>query len=191
MFHLQMKERADVVTAKFAKRIPRKPGRSRAYRIVLPVRNRIHCGIGRFDFCFLARIFFTRKVLLHGMLRAHRRKPVAHQQDNSGVRAASSGALFAWSVLGAANTAGALGPPHEAGVPRAGQRAAGGVRMPKGQLAACCKARFHQSSAPTPPTAQDACAEDCQVVPTGGSLPVRARHTAMGRAGKGHGTAWG
>ena len=38
--------------------------------MVLPVRMRNHCGICRFCFPFFARIFFTRKVLLHGMLRA-------------------------------------------------------------------------------------------------------------------------
>lgn len=33
------------------------------YRIVLPVRRRIHCGIGRFCFCALASFCFVRKDL--------------------------------------------------------------------------------------------------------------------------------
>lgn len=35
-------------------------------RMVLSVRRRIHCGIGLFWRCFLARIFFTLNVLLDG-----------------------------------------------------------------------------------------------------------------------------
>lgn len=42
-------------------------------RMVLSVRRRIHCGIGRFWRCFFARIFFTLKVLLDGCRRAKRR----------------------------------------------------------------------------------------------------------------------
>lgn len=36
------------------------------YLIVLSVRRRIHCGIGRFCFCFLARMRLVRKVLCDG-----------------------------------------------------------------------------------------------------------------------------
>lgn len=36
---------------------------SRTYLIVLPVRRRIHCGIGRFCFCALASFCFVRKDL--------------------------------------------------------------------------------------------------------------------------------
>ena len=36
------------------------------HRMVLPVRMRIHCGIGRFCFSFLASVFLTAKDLLHG-----------------------------------------------------------------------------------------------------------------------------
>ena len=35
----------------------------RAYRIVLPVRSRIHWGMGRFCFCFFARMDLVRKDL--------------------------------------------------------------------------------------------------------------------------------
>lgn len=38
------------------------------YLMVLPVRRRIHCGIGRFCFCFLARICLVRKVLWEGCM---------------------------------------------------------------------------------------------------------------------------
>ena len=34
-----------------------------SYLMVLPVRRRIHCGIGRFCFCALASFFFVRKDL--------------------------------------------------------------------------------------------------------------------------------
>ncbi len=37
--------------------------------MVLFVFMRNHCGMFLFCFCFFARIFFTRKVLLHGMLQ--------------------------------------------------------------------------------------------------------------------------
>jgi len=33
------------------------------YRMVLPVRMRIHCGMGRFCFSFLANLDLMRKVL--------------------------------------------------------------------------------------------------------------------------------
>ena len=38
-------------------------------RMVLSVRRRIHCGMGRFWRCFFARIFFTLNVLLDGWRR--------------------------------------------------------------------------------------------------------------------------
>src|SRR5688572_16571702 len=38
----------------------------RTYRMVLSVRRRIHCGIGRFWRCFFARIFFTLNDLWDG-----------------------------------------------------------------------------------------------------------------------------
>ena len=41
----------------------------RAYRMRLPVRMRIHWGIGLFCFSFLARVFFVRIVLLAGCAR--------------------------------------------------------------------------------------------------------------------------
>lgn len=41
----------------------------KTYLMVLPVRRRIHCGIGRFCFCFLARICLVRKVLWEGCKR--------------------------------------------------------------------------------------------------------------------------
>lgn len=34
-----------------------------AHLMVLPVRRRIHCGMGRFCFCALASLTFVRKVL--------------------------------------------------------------------------------------------------------------------------------
>merc|ERR1719327_568310 len=40
------------------------------YRILFPVRMRIHCGIGRFCFSFFASVFFVRIVLLAGMAAA-------------------------------------------------------------------------------------------------------------------------
>jgi hypothetical protein len=39
------------------------------HRMRLPVRMRIHCGIGRFCFSFLASVFFVLKVLLAGCVR--------------------------------------------------------------------------------------------------------------------------
>jgi len=44
------------------------------YRIVLSVRMRIHWGIGRFCFCFLAKIFFILKVLWEPFVRGEEKK---------------------------------------------------------------------------------------------------------------------
>ena len=52
----------------------REGGRGGAYRMVLPVRMRIHCGIGRFCFSFLARVFLVRIVLLAGCAEVHTRR---------------------------------------------------------------------------------------------------------------------
>ena len=37
-----------------------------AHRMVLPVRMRIHCGMGRFCFSFFASVFFVLKLLWAG-----------------------------------------------------------------------------------------------------------------------------
>lgn len=55
-------------------------------RMVLSVRRRIHCGIGRFWRCFLAKICLTLKVLFDGWTRRHAgtqasRAGVAQQQQ--------------------------------------------------------------------------------------------------------------
>jgi hypothetical protein len=42
-----------------------------AHRMVLSVRNRIHCGMGRFCFAFFASFILMRKVFCDGCSKAH------------------------------------------------------------------------------------------------------------------------
>ena len=85
--------------------------------MVLFVFMRNHCGMFLFCFCFFARIFFTRKVLLHGMLRARGKERLAINTDRADEHPPPPPpdcCVRGWA--GGHN----LGGPQEAEVPRVG-----------------------------------------------------------------------
>ena len=67
------------------------------HRMVLPVRMRIHCGIGRFCFSFLASVFFVFIDLLAGCGAGRSRAGKQHEREAGGqhiVRSREEGCAY-------------------------------------------------------------------------------------------------